>query len=211
MENKTSIVSVYIDDFLLVSNTVDILEGLKRFLAQKYDTKDLSKVKTIIEWQIQTDPARTMKIDQSVFIRDLIIDKGLTEYNTNVIPMKVDFLIDRTAPNNYEKANLSTYQRLISKLIYLACGIRPDIAFVVGQLSRHNADPRRGYIQVAKKVTRYLCSIMEMGFVYRRKIKKCIPKNPLLYGLSSFVDSNFASNFEDQKSVMDLTSSQIEW
>ena len=130
----------------MASNTVDILESLKRSLTQKYDTKDLGKAKTIIEWQIQTDLAGTMKIDQPVFIQDLIIDKSLTECNTNVIPMKIDFLIDMTEPNNYEKVNLSKYQRLIGKLIYLAYGIRSDIAFVVDQLSRHNADPRRGHI-----------------------------------------------------------------
>ncbi len=49
-EVETSIVSVYVDDFLLVSNTMAILETLKKSLSKEYDTKDLRGVKTIIGW-----------------------------------------------------------------------------------------------------------------------------------------------------------------
>ncbi len=69
LEVETSIVSMYVDDFLLASNTMAILETLKKSLSKEYDTKGLRKVKTIIGWQIGRDHAsRTMKIDRSAFI-----------------------------------------------------------------------------------------------------------------------------------------------
>ncbi len=43
-EEKTSIVSVYINDFLLASNTLVIFDTLKKFLTKEYNTKDLSEV-----------------------------------------------------------------------------------------------------------------------------------------------------------------------
>lgn len=39
---------------------------------------------------------------------------------------------------------------------YLLCKTRPDIKFVVGQLSRPNSDPRIGYMCAARRVVRYL-------------------------------------------------------
>lgn len=39
---------------------------------------------------------------------------------------------------NYNKTKLHPYQQLINKFMYLAYGMRLDIAFVVGQLSRPN-------------------------------------------------------------------------
>lgn len=81
--------------------------------------------------------------------------------------------------------------------MYLACGTRPDIAFVVGQLIRHNADPRRSHMQVAKRVAYYFHGIIEMGLIYRRKIEKRISRDLPPYGLSSFANSNFAGDFED--------------
>lgn len=143
-----------------------------------------------------------MKIDQSAFIRDLVIEEGLTECNANVIPMKAGSVIEMTEPEDYKEADLRTYQRLIGKLMYLACGTRPDIAFVTGQLSRHNADPRKGHLRAAKRVVRYLCGTMEMGLVFGRELGNRLPRDPPPYGLIGFADSNFARDPGDRKSVI---------
>lgn len=153
--------SVYVDDILLASNIMGALETLKKLLAKEYEMKDLGEVQTIISWQItRNTAARTMKIDQSAFIRDLVIEEKLTECNANIIPMKIGLAIEIIEPNNYEKTDLREYQRLISKLIYLACGMRPNIPFVIGQLSKHNADPRRKHPRATKRVIRYLKGTM---------------------------------------------------
>lgn len=73
-----------------------------------------------------------MKIDQSAFIRDLVIEKGLTDCNANVISMKAGSSIKMTDPEDYKEADFCTYQQLIGKLMYFTCGTRPDIAFAVG-------------------------------------------------------------------------------
>lgn len=44
--------SIYTNDFLLVSNKIDTLKALKHFFSKEYDTKDLGEVKIIIRWQI---------------------------------------------------------------------------------------------------------------------------------------------------------------
>lgn len=84
----------------------------------------------------------TMKISQSAFIQDFVIEKRLIEYNTNMILMKTDSTIEMTKLKNYKKANLYIYQWLIGKLMYLVCGMKPNISFVIRQLSRYNANPR---------------------------------------------------------------------
>ena len=127
LEDEISVVSVYVDDFLLASNTMANLKALKASLAKEYDTKDHGEVKTIIGWQIHRDPAAgTMKIDQSAFIRDLVIEERLTDCNSNVIPMKAGSSIEMISPEDYEEADLRTYQRLIGKLMYLACGVEDE-------------------------------------------------------------------------------------
>lgn len=77
-KNEISIVSIYINDFFLSLNAIIIFKVLKKLLGQKYKMRDFKKIKIIISQQITTNlVVRTMKIDQSVFIKDFIIEKGL--------------------------------------------------------------------------------------------------------------------------------------
>lgn len=56
--------SIYIDVFLLISNTMVTLKITIKLLTKEYKIKDLEKVKTIINWQIIKDIAiRNMKIN----------------------------------------------------------------------------------------------------------------------------------------------------
>ncbi len=143
-KKETTLVSVYVNDFLLASNSTDTLETVKKQLRNKYNFKDLGEVETIIGGQITRDPStQTLKIDQSSFIRNLIIEKNLTNCNSNIIPMKAGSAIEMIEHNNYEDTEIKPYQHLIGKLMYLACDTKPDIAFIVGLLSRHNADPKK--------------------------------------------------------------------
>lgn len=56
--------SIYIENFLLASNTMITLDALKKSLVTKYDIKDLGEVKTIIRLQITREMVtHIMKID----------------------------------------------------------------------------------------------------------------------------------------------------
>ena len=47
-ETEINIISVYVDDFCISSNTMTILNEIKVFLLREYDVKNLKEVKTII-------------------------------------------------------------------------------------------------------------------------------------------------------------------
>lgn len=50
-----------------------------------------------------------MKINQSAFIKDLVIKKGLTNCNANIIFMKVNSAIETTDPKDYKETELQKY------------------------------------------------------------------------------------------------------
>lgn len=165
-------ISVYVDDFLLASNNPNALLWLKDAIKREYDVKDLGDVQTIIGWQVTWDlKAKTLKIDQSAFIRDLFESENMSDCNFVSIPMKTGCFIKMSEHDDDEEAEIKPYQRLIGKLIYLSCETRLDIAFAVGQLSKHNSDPRLGHMKATKKVLCYLKGTMQLEIVYGAQTK----------------------------------------
>lgn len=130
--------------------------------------KDLEEVYIIIRWHIiRNHIAGTLKIDQTSFIQNFIESKNETNYNSVNIPIKPGCFIEISKLHNYKKVDIKLYQYLIGKLMYLSYGTKPNIVFAIGELSKHNSDPRVGYMKVAKKVVRYLKRTIHIRLVYR--------------------------------------------
>lgn len=150
--------------------------------------KDLEKVKTIIRWQITRDPVLgIIKIDQSAVIKYLVIEDNLTNCNATDIPLKIGVATDMLNTNDYEKTKFHKYQWLIGKLIYLVYKTKPDIAFAIGQLSKHNANSRKNHLNIVKRVVLYLKSIILLSLMDEQ-----IVIDPAPYGLIGYINSNFA-------------------
>lgn len=79
--------------------------------------------------------------------------------------MKAGSFINMQKADDYKKTNLKTYPQLIKKLIYLSYGTKPDILFVIGQLSKQNIDPYISHFNMTKRVIYYL-----KGIIYRKII-----------------------------------------
>ena len=170
---------------------------------KEFNMKDLGEVKTIIGWEITQDLATvTLKIDQKGYIQDLLESKGMTSCHPTVLPVKAGSNLFLDQAGNHQQADLIAYQRLIGKLMYLSCGTHPNIAFVVGQLSRHNSDPRMGHLHITKQVLRYLKGMIRLGIEWGN--------NPAGHrsggrygqlGIVGYADSSYAGDLKDRKSI----------
>lgn len=66
--------------------------------------------------------------------------------------MKASLQIENKETTDNNQVNLKIYQYLTEKFIYLACGTKPDISFVVEYLSRYNSDLWIIYIYIVKSI-----------------------------------------------------------
>lgn len=86
--------------------------------------------------------------------------------------------------------------------MYLSCETRCDIAVVVGELSRHNFDPRIGHLGIAKRVLHYLKGTITLGITMGNDPAGHQSKDkygPL--GVVGYADINHACDPEDGKSI----------
>ena len=80
---------------------------------------------------------------------------------------------------------------LIGSLMYLVNTIT-DICFAVNTLNQFMMEPRRVHWVATKHVLRYIVGIVDYGVDYRRSDG---------VGLVGFIDSNWAGNASDRKSI----------
>lgn len=59
------------------------------------------------------------------------------------------FILDQA--EDYFQTDLIAYSYFIEKLIYLACKTRPDIVFIMEQLSWHNSDAQISHFVMLNK------------------------------------------------------------
>ena len=78
----------------------------------KYKIIDLREVTIIIGQQISKDLAiRTIKLSQSMYIRDLLKKENLINYNTPTTPIKVTFTIEINKSYDYKQTDLKNKQQ----------------------------------------------------------------------------------------------------
>lgn len=107
-ENIT-MVSVYVDDFLLAAKQQKDLDWIKAKLKEEYNVKDLGEVKYIIGWQVtRNHELSTLKIDQSAFIRNLVEEEDMRDCNAVTTPMKTGNFIEMQ-DDDYEEVDLKVY------------------------------------------------------------------------------------------------------
>ena len=120
-------------------------------------------------------------------------------------PMDYSTRLTASLGTPLSEASSSSYRRLIGRLIYLT-NTRPDITYVVQQLSQYMAHPTSAHSQAAFRVLRYLKSSPGFGIFLAAN-------GPLQ--LKAFSDSDWAGCRDTRRSITGfsiyLGSSLISW
>ncbi|GKF33399.1 hypothetical protein Tco_0106599, partial [Tanacetum coccineum] len=104
------------------------------------------------------------------------------------------FISNEATDNDLVLENISDYQKLMGKLIYLT-NTRPDISYVVHCLSQFMHSPLKSHLKIAFKILRYQkgCPGLKIHFI----------KTSGMF-LSAFSDADWAKCVITRKSVTDL-------
>ncbi|KAL6323342.1 hypothetical protein AAG906_029349 [Vitis piasezkii] len=164
---------LYIDDILLASSDVNLLNDTKRILSTNFDMKDLGEASFVLGIEIYHDRSRNLLgLSQRAYInRVLKIFNMQTCKAGDVQVVKGDKLSNEQCPkNDLEKDAMKTipYASAIGSLMYAQVCTRPDIAFIVNIVGRYLSNPGHDHWVAAKKVMRYLQRTKDFMLVYRR-------------------------------------------
>ncbi|GJY68902.1 zinc finger, CCHC-type containing protein [Tanacetum coccineum] len=130
------IICLYVDDMLIFGTDQDQVDKTKEFLSSNFSMMDIGEADMILGIKIKRED-KGITITQSHYIEKII-------KNLNVILLSIITPLDPTIkliPNTGKVVDQLAYSRAIGCLMYAMKSARPDIAYVVGKLSRYNYTP----------------------------------------------------------------------
>lgn len=178
------------------------IDRIKAALDVEFKIKDLGKLKYFLGIEVAHSKIG-INICQRKYCLDLLKDTGLLGAKPVTAPLDPSIKLhhDSSPPHD----DILSYRRLVGKLLYLTT-TRPDIAFVVQQLSQFLNAPTTTHYDTACRVVKYLKWTPGQGLLFRRDSQ---------LQLLGFTDADWAGCLDSRRSTSGycffLGSSLVSW
>ena len=166
-EKRLQIIAVYVDDLILIAETVEEMQQIKRCLSDHFKMKDMGKLHYCLGVNIDLNVnSQRLLLSQKQYLSKLLEKYGLTEANPVSTP--IDPSVKLMKDDGYSKrADPIRYQSMVGSLLHAARATRPDIALAVGIVSKFNANPTEAHLTAVKRIFRYLKGTANLVLQYK--------------------------------------------
>ena len=189
-KSSTLIILIWVDDCIIAASNINILNEFKINFGQAFKIKDLGPLSFFLGIQFKIN-SNMISMNQSLYTKNII--RRFNEQNCKPRSLPCDpSIYEMLQAKSPKFENPTEYRELIGSLIYLMCGTRPDIAFIVTLLSRYMNKPLKIHMNLARGVLGYLANTLHYDLKYVKA-----DGTLKLYGYS---DSDWASD-NDRQSI----------
>ena len=198
--------AIYVDDGLLCGKNERVLIKLLECMHKDFKIT-YSKAECFVGLQIEKDRAKgKLKIHQKCYVNEV-----LNRFNHEIcaplsIPAEPGIKFSEGSKKEKEKKNFP-YREAIGSLMYLIIGTRPDIAYIVGVLSRCMENHEIEHWHGVQRILKSLKGTIDHGITFDIGTNKI--------NLIAYCDADFAEDVNDRKSttvmVCFLNSGPISW
>ena len=192
-------ISLYVDDLLIFSNSIDSLNAFKQKLSTLFEMKDLGEAHYVLGVQIIRDRvARTLSISQKEYIKTIANRFVMNEANSADTPIPLGNSLSKsdcpTSPTAIAAMKLKPYRSAVGAIMYAMLGTRPDITFAITALSQFNSNPGEVHWKALKRLIRYLLGTVNYSLTYGSN-------NQNQLSMMGYCDADWGSNQDDRRSV----------
>ena len=185
-----NIVSIYVDDLILVVDLMKDLEQTKEELSARFKMKDLGQLRYCLGIVCEQRTG-CIKLNQRPYIDNLVRRFGLDKACGVSTP--ADACVKLVAEDGISQpADPRLFQQIVGSLQYAAGGTRPDIAYAVSSVAKFCNQPTELHLTAAKSVLRYLKQTRDLSLTYVKNTPEAI---------IGYSDADWAGDVKDRRST----------
>ncbi len=191
-QQELEILAVYVDDLILVTESMESMKEMKLPLKKCYKMKDMGELSYILGISVIQDKEKNcVFLHQKHYIEAILQKYGMHDANPVATPTDENVKLKRNDGVS-KPVNSSTYQSMVGSLLYVAMATQPDIAQAVSVVSKFNANPNAAHLTAVKRIIRYLKGTLNLALKYERS------DSGTLIGYS---DADWAGDQDDRHST----------
>ena len=198
---------IWVDDIVILSNSVKMVNSFKKQISRKFTVKDLGSLKYFLGIEFHMSDT-SVQMSQSGYCKTILERFGMMDCKPMKIPCEKNIHDElREHINSPLLQDATRYRELVGSLIYLQQVTRPDLSFITNILGQQMSKPTKFHWELGLKTLRYLKGTIEFKLNYNRA-------NNLQ--LTGYADADWG-NAPDRKSqsgyvfYMSANSSPISW
>lgn len=190
--------AIHVDDLFTIGSSKAAIIDFKAQLRTKWTVSDLGAAHFCLGIALECDHTTcTISLSQTALINKIVKQFGLSNAIPISTPMEPGLHLSRKdhAPSSDEERDImaqTPYCSLVSSIMYLTIGTRPDIAYAVQQLCKFLDCYGHVHWEAGKRVVRYLKGSCDTTLVLGREHTA---------RLLGYMDSDLASCVDTQRSV----------
>ena len=187
---------LYVDDIVVISTAILTVIWFKQSLVAAFKVKDLREMQKILDiWITHNCKRWTLCMNQTHYVKKILQDLHMEtdKHKCTEISLNEYDALCSAGPND-QRIDQRQYQQVIESLMYAAIHTHPDISFVLDWLSQYFNDSAEHHEQALKRLLWYICSTANLGIMYGPSGSQ---------DLIRYSDSDYASDRQDQKSILD--------
>ena len=130
------IVTVYVDNLIIMARTKGIIEDFKKNLIKRFDIKDFGEITDYLKIEINRNREKsTLKISQGKYFKSVFKRYKLNNCNSKPIPLSESLRINIYDEDFLSESQKLNYQSRVKSYTFGMQSTRPDIAFPISILS----------------------------------------------------------------------------
>ena len=205
------ILSVYVDDLLIVSSDSNLIKSVKQKLSREFEMVDFGEASSILGIQITRNMKEGwLELDQKRYVEVLLEKFGMSECRGVVTPLEPNVKFSKcqepSTEEDMKRMEDIPYRQAIGSLMYLMVSTRPDLASSIQVLAKYMQNPGIDHWEGVKRVFRYLKTTMNLCLRFEKEGSTQV---------RGYCDSDFAGDVDTMRStagyVFLLAGGAISW